>query len=148
MLWVSLVAEAAIWGSYLFDIGLLLAHGKVDVGQATGGFIKSVVLLITVEVIAAIVLAIIDPKDADAPADFRDREFAASAAVPAYTLLSASIVVVMLLTPIIIAAAPRFVSGDPAMVSAIVLCNAMLLALVLAHLLHCGMQLVRYRREG
>ena len=58
MLWVSIVAETVIWGSYLFDVGILMARGTVDAEQAYGGFIKSVILLVMVEVAAAIILAI------------------------------------------------------------------------------------------
>ena len=68
--------------------------------------------------------------------------------MPAYHLLNVLIVIVMLLTPIMLAAAQRYLTGDPVVVSAIVLGNAMLSALVLAHLVHCGVQIVRYRREG
>ncbi len=148
MLWVSMVAVTAIWGSYLFDVGSLLARGTVDAGQAYGGFIKSVILLVGVEVAAAIILAIIAPADAEAPMDARDRDFAATAAVPAYHLLSALVVAVMLVTPGIVAAAPRWLTGDADTINAVIIGNALLLALVLAHLVHSGAQLWRYRREG
>ncbi len=148
MLWVSIIAEAAIWGSYLADIGLRLAHGTVDADQAYNGFIRSVVLLVTVEVVAAIILALIDPADANAPADARDRDFAATAAVPAYNLLSVLVILVMIAIPVIVAAGPRFLSGDPTTIIAVIIGNALLLALVLAHLAHAGAQLWRYRREG
>ena len=148
MLWVSMVAVAAVWGSYLFDVGRLMAHGKVSVDQAYGGFIRSVVLVVIVQVVAAIVLAIWSPKDADAPADVRDKAIAASAAMPAYTLLSLLVVVIMLTTPAIIGLAPQLLSGDAATVNAIVMGNALLLALVLAHLVDCAVQIYRYRREA
>lgn len=148
LLWISLIAVTAIFGSYLVDIGRLLSRGVVDAGQAYGGFVRSCILLVGIEVAGAIILAIIAPEDANAPADARDRDFAATAAVPAYHLLSALIVVVMLATPAILAIAPHWLKGNPATVSAVVLGNALLLALVLAHIVHSGAQLWRYRREG
>ncbi|OYY64348.1 hypothetical protein [Sphingomonas sp. 28-62-11] len=148
MLWVSMVAVTAIWGAYLVDVGWLLARGVVDAGQAYGGFIKSVILVVGVQVAATIVLAIMTPDDANAPTDVRDRDFAATAAVPAYTVLSLLIVMIMLAMPLIVAAAPRWLSGPPETVNAVVIGNALLLALVLAHLVDCGAQLWRYRREG
>ena len=147
-LWVSMLAVAGIWGAYLFDIGTLLARGTVDAEQAYGGFVRSVVLLVLVEIVAVIVLAVVAPADADAPIDARDRDFAASAAVHAYNLLSACVVIVMLATPVALRLAPRYLTGDPATVNAVVIGNALLLSLALAHLLHCGWQITRYRREG
>lgn len=146
MLWVSMIAVAAIWGSYLFDVASLLARGRVSVGQAYGGFIKSVILLVIVQVIAAIVLAIMAPKDANAPEDMRDKEFAASAAVPAYNVLNVLIVVMMLCLPAATRLAPHYVTGDPATVITILIGNAMLLTLVLAHLTYCGAQIRHYRK--
>ncbi|OYY72631.1 MAG: hypothetical protein B7Y47_02530 [Sphingomonas sp. 28-63-12] len=148
MLWISIIAETAIWGSYLFDVGRLLARGTVDARQAYGGFIQSVILLVIVEVAAVIALAVMAPADASAPTDARDRDFAATAAVPAYNLLSLLVVGVMLATPVIVTAAQRWLSGDPATVIAVVIGNALLLALVVAHVVHAGAQLWRYRREG
>ncbi|KQS01863.1 hypothetical protein ASG11_13635 [Sphingomonas sp. Leaf357] len=144
-LWVSMIASAAIWGSYLFDVGSLLAHGTVSAAQAYGGFTRSVILLVVVQVAATIVLATMAPSDANAPEDMRDKEFAASAALPAYTLLSLVIVVAMLAIPLLVQVAPRYITGDPAMVIAIVLGNAMLLALVIAHVTYCAAQIHRYR---
>lgn len=148
MLWVSMVAVTAIWGSYLFDVGWLLAQGTVDAGQAYGGFIKSVILVVGVQIIATIIVAISAPADANAPVDARDREFAATAAVPAYNVLCLLVVAIMLATPTIVAAAPRWLTGDATTINAVVIGNALLLALVLAHLVDCGAQLWRYRREG
>ncbi len=146
LLWVSMIAVAAIWGSYLFDVGKVLTYRSVNADQAYGGFIKSVMLLVAVEVVAAIALSILSPADAKAPTDMRDREFAASAAVPAYNLLNCLIVVTMLATPGIVRLAPQYISGDPATVTAVLIGNAMMLALVLAHIVYCGAQIRRYRR--
>ncbi len=148
MLWVSLIAETAIWGSYLFDVGWLLAHGRVDAGQALGGFIMSVFWLVVVEVAAATILAVMAPNDANAPEDARDRDFAATASVPAYHLLSLLVIAVTIATPAIITAAPRWLSGDRETIYAVVIGNALLLALVLAHAVRTTAQLWRYRREG
>lgn len=148
MLWVSIIAETVIWGSYLFDVGSLMARGTVDVEQAYGGFIQSVILLVTIEVIAAIILAIWAPSEANAPEDARDRDFAATAAVPAYHLLSILVIGVMVATPFIVTSAQRWLTGDPETIVAVVIGNALLLALVAAHIIHAGGQLWRYRREG
>lgn len=148
MLWVSLIAETAIWGSYLFDVGWLLSRGLVDAEQALGGFIRSVIWLVVVEVVAATILAIMAPSDANAPEDARDRDFAATASVPAYNLLSLLVVGVMIATPAIVTAAPRWLSGDRETIYAVVIGNALLMALVLAHTVRTTAQLWRYRREG
>ncbi len=148
MLWVSIIAETVIWGSYLFDVGSLMARGTVDADQAYGGFIKSVILLVMVEVAAAIILALWTPSDANAPEDARDRDFAATAAVPAYNLLSILVIGVMVATPFIVTSAQRRLTGDPETIIAVVIGNALLLALVAAHVVNAGAQLWRYRREG
>lgn len=147
-LWVSLAATLFVWGWYFADFARALASGHVDVAAATGGFVRAVILLVAIQVVTTIVLAILSPREANAPTDAREREFAAAAARPAYALLSFLLVLMMLATPVLVPTGAAWLGGNPATVGAMLVANAILLALVLAECVNAGGQIVRYRRGG
>lgn len=148
-LWVSLVSTVLVWGWYFSAVLPQLVSGRITPAPTFGGFIYAVVMLTAIQVVAAIVIALWRPSEAEVRADARDRDFSASAARPAYAVLSVLIVMIMLAVPSIILAAPRLDPGAPAgMLAAIYIANAMLGALVIAHLVYAGWQLARYRRES
>ncbi len=148
MLWSSLVATLAIWGWYFMALLGALRADRVDFGQAAGRFVLAIVLIVAVQVVVAIALAITSPREANAPADDRERGFALSAYRAAFVVLSGQIVIVMLATPVIVPVALATLEGEPATIASVVLGNAMLFSVVIAELVHSGWQIVRYRLGG
>jgi hypothetical protein len=148
MLWTSLAATLAIWGWYFSGFVTALRAGRFEQGAATGAFVQAVILIVVVHVVAAVVLAILSGRDAQAPADDRERAFALSAYRPAYLTLSALVVTLMLAGPVLLRIASEWTPAPPPGMAPVLLGNALLLSLVLAEAVHSGAQLIRYRVGG
>lgn len=148
IIWSSLVTTLAIWGWYFTGFVTGLRAGHFDQGTAVGSFIQAVVLIVIVQVAAAIVLAIISGREASAPADDREKAIALSAYRPAYLVLSGCVVTLMVVGPILLRIANEWTPAPPADLAPVLLGNALLAALVLAELVHSGWQVFRYRMGG
>jgi hypothetical protein len=146
MMWGSVAATIVIWGWYFLGFVRALEGSRFDVGEEVGHFIFAVVALTVVQIVAAIILAILSPKEASAPADDRDREFALLAYRPAFVTLSALVATLTVVAPLTMATAPAWLNGKPVTLVPIVISNALLLALVLAELVRAGTLLFLYRR--
>ena len=148
ILWSSAALTLLIWGWYFMGFVAALRSGHFDQGAAVGSLIGTVVLLVIVQIAAAIVVAILSGRDASAPADDREKAFALAAYRPAYFVLSAMVVTMMLAGPVLLRIALEWTPAPPNDLAPIVLGNALLLSLVLAELVHSGAQLFRFRRGG
>lgn len=148
MLWASLVATLWIWGWYFIDFVRDLRAGHFSEEDALASFIQAVVLLVVVQIVAAIVLASTSGRDAERPADDRERAFALSAYRPAYIVLSACVVTVMIAQPIVRRVVEAWTPMPFADLAPVVMGNALLASLVLAQLVHDGWQIVRFRMGG
>ena len=148
MLWASASATLVLWGWYFARFVTQLDAGRFDQGVAVGNFIMTLVLLIVVQVVAAIVLAIMSGREASAPADDREKAFALGGYRVAYFVLSALVVTLMLAGPVLLRIANEWTPAPPPGMAPVLLGNALLFALVAAELAHSGYQLFRYRRGG
>lgn len=148
MLWASLATTLAIWGWYFAGFVADLGAGRFDQGAATGSFVGTVVLLVVVQIAVAIAAAVFAGRDAQAPADDRERAFALAAYRPAYFVLSAAVVTLMLAGPVLLRIANEWTPAPPPGMAPVLLGNALLLALVLAELVHSGWQIIRFRMGG
>lgn len=151
LLWVSALATLLIWGSYFGDFVAMLIRHRLDEGAALVRFIGAASLIVIVQVVAAIFFAVLTPKEANAPADTRERDFARRGAASAYVLLSVAVVMVMVAMPLLAIAAPPLtvrlgLNTNPATLLSILAGNALLLALIAAGLVDSISQLLRYRR--
>ena len=148
VLWASLATTIGVWGWYFAGFVAALAAPHFDPGAATGRFLGAVFLLVVIQVVAITAISIWTPKEAGAPADDRDREFARRAYVPAFVTLSALVATLTVVAPMTIMTAPAWLGDRPAITVAIVISNALLLSLVLAELVRSGTQILLYRRGG
>lgn len=148
MLWASMIATLGIWGLYFLRFVQEIRAGHFDQSAATGDFIQTVGLIVAVHVIAAIVLAVISGKEANAPADDREKAFALAAYRPAYFTLSAAVVTLMITAPVLLRIASEWRPAPPPDLAPVLLGNALLAALVLAEIVHDAWQLARYRMGG
>lgn len=146
--WVSLLATLGIWGWYFTMLAMGMAAGGEMFGAIAGRFIIAVGLLVVIVIAAAVTLAIQTPKEADAPADARERDFALQGYRAGYFTLSTLIILVMLAAPVIVHAGPALLRGTPAEVTAILIGNAVLFALVIAEVVQWCVQLYRFRVGG
>lgn len=148
MLWASFVVTLAIWGRYFIGFARDFGAGHFDQGEAIGAFVHAVTLLVTTQIVIAIVVAIISGREANAPADAREKEFARNAYRPAYFVLCSGVVILLLSGPVLLRIVTEWQTGAPPGMAPILLGNALLGILVLAELVHDGGQLIRFRMGG
>ena len=147
-LWVSLATMLLVWGSYFTGFVRDWQAGQIDQGRITGEFAAAVALIVVIQVGVAIVLSILAGREADEPADDRERGFALSAYRPAYILLVVLVVCIMLTAPVALRVLEEGRQTLPPGVAPVLLGNALLAALVLSETVHAGWQLIRFRRGG
>src|ERR1044072_4835655 len=112
--WSSLLTALAIWGWYFTGFVTALRPGRFDQGAMVGSFLQAVVLIVIVQIATSIVVAITSPREASAPADDREKAIALSAYRPAYFVLSACVVTLMVLGPILLRIANEWTPTPPA----------------------------------
>ena len=71
--WISLLAYLGIYGFYFTQVGSALIRGDADGTPFFGLFVRAVVLFVVVIIIGTVVAAVTAPKDANAPADEREK---------------------------------------------------------------------------
>jgi hypothetical protein len=145
--WISIFVTVLIWGAYFGGQfpGLLSAQPHLE--GMLGDFLSSVFLAVLLQIVLMIVIAVLSPKDADAPADERERLIEFRSTTIAYHVLTVTLVVAVLGAPALslyhglkAGIAPNLGSA------AIPMANGVLLALVIAEIAKYVSQLVQYRR--
>lgn len=148
ILWGSLAVTLGIWGWYFTRFVGALKAGNFDQGAATGDFAMSVVLIVVVQIVAAILIAIFTGRDADSLADDREKQFALAAYRPAYLTLCMGVVMLMLSGPVLLRIANDWQPTPPPGLAPILLGNGLLFVLVLGEVVHTIAQLIRFRLGG
>lgn len=138
---ISLLAVLFVYGGYFAD----LLSGNAD--QTLSGMLYAsigvIVALVIIQVVFNAVLGAFAGKDANAPADERDRLIGGRAAVLGHHVLSAGVVIV--LCRMVIGGAMSESAGVEE-VTLFEVANLLLFALVLSELVFYGAQLYFYRR--
>ncbi len=128
--WISVVTTILVWGAYF---GFMAATG----GRMPGpvylvGFVGAVIVQTILVVVASIVTAVLAPKDASAASDERDKEISRRAYAIAYPVLLSLVVCVAACLHL------GFSARDMA--------YGIMAAIVVAEIVHYGVQIVGYRR--
>ena len=145
--WISIFVTVLIWGSYFGDLMPNLLSARPDLGGMVGEFISSVMLAVFLQIVLLIFISILSPKDADAPADERERLIEFRSATIAYNVLSVLLVVAVLGAPALALFHAHKAGAVPNLSNAVVpMANGVLLALVLAEIAKYVAQLVQFRR--
>lgn len=134
MSWLSLGGILLAFGPYFFSLAMLGQPPVALSAARAGPFIGAMLVLVTAMVVASIVVALSNLRDAQAPSDERDLLIARRAAAIAYPVL---------LTAVFAALATLFFGAGQA-----VLVNAILGAIVLGELTRCGVEIAGYRARG
>lgn len=146
--WASLATGLLVWGIYFAHFAVSLALRQAKPGEALGGFIGAVIVLVILQVAAIIAIAVYRPSEAELPADPREREIEGRAAVAGYIVLCLAVVTVMLATPLLTVSGPAALGQPGGPTAAMLVGNALLAALVIASIVHSIWQLVLYRRQA
>ena len=147
--WISLFITLLIWGLYFADLMPDLGLGQVDIGRTLGKFLSSVVLVVLLQIVLTVAIAVWSPKDADAPADERERLIEFRSASQAYHVLSVLLVVAVLGAPALVLYHAHRFGTDPGLAATVMpMANGVLLALVLAEVCRSASQIVQFRRDA
>ncbi|AJP72759.1 hypothetical protein [Sphingomonas hengshuiensis] len=128
--WISLVTTVLVWGGFY---GFMLAtYGRYPGAVYFTGFFAAVTAQAVLAAGAAIVTALLAPRDATAAADERDKAIARRAYTIAYPIL-----LVLLLGVV----ASIHLGANPVQMA-----YAIIAAIVVAEIVHYGAQIAGYRR--
>ncbi|MBX3563952.1 MAG: hypothetical protein KF730_05165 [Sphingomonas sp.] len=148
MLWASLASTLAIWGWYFWGFAGAVRAGRFDQAMETGDFILAIVLLVIVHIVLAVVLALMSGRDAQSPADDREKAIALLGYRSAYVTLSLIVVMLMITGPVLLRIAAEWTPAFPHGMAPVLTGNTLLAALVIAEVANSVTQLIRFRMEG
>lgn len=131
--WVSLIIMLVVWGYYFNELRAVLDDGFVGRLQTTILFIIALVILVVLNIAGHIVIAITNPRDANQPEDERDRVVSQRAGNIAGIVLG--------IACINLAAWAMFLD-----LSSVLMAHCLLLALIIAQIVHDALRLYYYRR--
>jgi hypothetical protein len=129
--WISLVSMCGIYGVYFWSV---IQAGPRAGGFHFGGLLETIIALVVVQIGLSIAVAIVTPKEAQAPRDERDKLIDLKATRIAYFGLASGVVL-----------ACFFGAFNPPIILDI---NALLFVLVAAEVLRSSCQIVQYRRSA
>lgn len=145
-LWASLASTLAIWGWYFAGFAGAVQANRYDLAAETGNFILAIVLIVIVQIAMAIALALTSGRDADAPADDREKTIALLGYRSAYITLMLIVVMLMITGPILLHIAYDWSPAPPPAMAPVFMGNALLAALVIAEIANAVTQIVRFRK--
>ena len=129
--WISLIATPLIWGAYFWKIWPDFQDGKLHV-TTFGMFVGTLVLLVIVQIVLAIVMALVAGKAVETPMDERERLIDLKGARVGFHMLNL----------LLMAVASLWLYG----MSPLVMANGILAAMVVAETLRAASVVVGYRR--
>jgi hypothetical protein len=129
--WISLLSMSGIYGVYFWSV---LHAGPQVGGFRFGTLLETIIALVVVQVGLTIAVAVVTPKEANAPRDERDKLIDLKATRIAYAGLAAGV-----------AMACFFGAFSPPI---ILNTNALLFVLVTAEVLRSSCQIIQYRRSA
>ena len=129
--WISFSSISVIYASYFW---LAFHQRSQGSGPQVAGLVGTIIALVIVQVVLNVAVAIIDPRDAKAPRDEREKLIDLRATRLPYAALAGSVTCACIFgafnAPIIFKT------------------NALLFLLVIAEILRSGCQIIQYRRTA
>lgn len=132
-IWASLAITVFAFGGYFLDVFQSLTDGSLTRESTLGMFIGVVVTVVVLQIGLHIVLTIANPKEADQPADERDKLFAQKSGNISGWILGVGVLTI----------AVHSVMDE---MSSLLIAHLLLLAVVISHLADNVLQLFYYRR--
>ncbi|WP_157073672.1 hypothetical protein [Sphingomonas soli] len=146
MLWTSLASTLAIWGWYFAGFADAVRASRYDLAAETGNFVTAIILIVVVQIIMAAALALTSGREANAPADDREKTIALLGYRSAYIALMLIVVMLMITTPILLHIAYEWTPAPPPSMAPVFMGNALLAALVTAEVANAVTQIIHFRR--
>ena len=131
--WIALVSTLAIWGFYF--LMLSRGHAAGYGGEAfLGLMVRCLVLSVIIQVVLVSIVAARSPKEANAPADERERMIELTSIETAFYVLAGGVIVAAL--------------GAAFGADVLQVVNAILAALVMAEVVRAVRQILQLRKVG
>ncbi|HTT98840.1 MAG TPA: hypothetical protein VMF58_12380 [Rhizomicrobium sp.] len=130
--WISLLAYLGIYGFYFAKVGAALMRGDTDGTPFLGLFAQSVVMFVLVTIVFTVVIAVLSPRDAQAPTDEREKLIALKASSASGYVLASGVVLTI---GVIFFGVKEFL-----------VINLLFFVLVLSEMFRIVTQIVLYRR--
>lgn len=146
--WISLLSTLLIWGYFFGILVREIGTRNPDGGALMGAFIGCTIALVVVQVTLQIAIAIAAPKEAEAPADERERLIELEASRIAFMVMGALVLAALLTLPVLAVAGPLIFKADPVGGSLTALGGGVFFALVLGEIVHAGWQILLFRRRA
>jgi len=146
--WISMATTILIWGYYTIQAIPPLLAGTADAGDFVGLLIGCTILSVIFQIVLTVAAALAAPREANAPADERERIFELRAARIAYLVSSPLAATVALSAPFVIAAGPHLFPADPLGSAVLLMANGILFSLFAAELIRASVQIFHYRRAA
>jgi len=131
--WIALVSTLAIWGFYFLRLTSGHAAG-IPAEAFTGLMVRCLVLSVIVQVTLVSIVAARSPKEADAPADERERMIELTSIETAFYVLAGGVIVAAL--------------GAAFGADVLQVVNAILAALVMAEVVRAVRQILQLRQAS
>ena len=130
--WIALCANLVVWGWYFVTVARAVEIGAPDVPYMMATMIPVIVALTIIHVVGHTVAALMNPKDASADTDEREREIGRRAATIGYHLLCVGLFAV--------------IGASLFWWNTFLVVNGVLFAFILAECVRYGIELHAYRR--
>ena len=132
-LWVQVAVMVVLGNWYYARVGSSLFGNMPGREETLGIFFGMTITLVVLSVIAHIILAVVSPKEANAPADERDRQIADRAGNYASYMLGGGVIMIAIYSVI-------------NSTSAITMAHLLVLLLIVVDILTNALQILYYRR--
>ena len=146
--WISAATTILIWGYYCTQAVPPLLAGTANAGDFVGLLIGCTILSVVFQIVLTIAAALMAPREAEAPADERERLFELKAARIAYLISSPLAATVAIASPFVIASSPHLFPSDPLGSAVLLMANGILFSLFIAELVRASVQIFHYRRSA
>jgi hypothetical protein len=125
-----------------------VGSGDPNGGRLMGAFVLCTIVMVVMQVVSAVVIALLNPKSYDAPADERERMIDLKASRIAFVTLSIMAMGSVLAIPLLAHGGPLLFPRDPIGGTLSVIGGNVFFAVVVAELVHAGGQIFFFRRAG
>ena len=146
--WISVATTLLIWGYYSTQALPPLLAGTADAGDFVGLLIGCTILSVIFQIVLTVAAALMAPREAEVPADERERLFELKAARIAYLIATPLAATVAIASPFVIAASPHLFPSDPLGSAVLLMANGILFSLFIAELGRASVQIFHYRRSA
>ena len=143
--WASLLGTLLVWGYYFATLTGAVRDGSASVDLFTGRFMSCLFISLLLQIAIAILLAVMSPRAANAPADEREKMIELRATGVAFVVLLVVVLTVAGAFPFVAAASMVLPGFEPVVAATLLMSNGILASVVIAELVRASWQIILFR---